>query len=180
MLFSNLYKYTLPRLHSWYLLKPGTKSMQFRKSSFAGIRCTCLFFPNGSIKTLVEAVQQTCCEQRNYLNPPSTFIAGHEICASFFFIDIAPIYHPHESGSRWTAKTCIKSVFTASKLVEISLFCTWHFIGWRKECWNLLFPFCFVFGQLCLSDLAFCSLTVISNSSLAILVCNFSICGHHG
>ena len=25
--------------------------MQFRKSSFAGIRCTCIFFPNGSIKT---------------------------------------------------------------------------------------------------------------------------------
>lgn len=25
------------------------------------------------------------------------------------------------------------------------------FIGSRKKCWNLLFPFCFVIGQLCLA-----------------------------
>ena len=29
-----------------------------------------------------------------------------------------------------------------------------------KKCWNLLFPFCFVIGQLCLGDPGFCSLTV--------------------
>ena len=50
----------------------------------------------------------------------------------------------------------------ASEQVEISLFCTQHFTGWRKEWhWNLLFLFCFVVGQLCgLGDPAFCSLSV--------------------
>ena len=32
-----------------------------------------------------------------------------------------------------------------------------NIIGWNKKCWNLLFPFCFVIGQLCLGDPAFCS-----------------------
>ena len=60
--------------------------MQFRKSSYADIRCTCNFFPNGSIKTPVEAVEQTCCERRNYLKSAKHFLfAGRDIRATLAF-----------------------------------------------------------------------------------------------
>ena len=57
--------------------------MQFRKSSFAGIRRKCIYFPNGLTKTPVEATKQTCCEQKIIWNLPSTFIyKSRHLCGS--------------------------------------------------------------------------------------------------
>ena len=49
-----------------------------------------------------------------------------------------------------------------NKQVEISLFCTWHLIGWIWKCWNLLFQFCPVIGFHCLGGPGFSSRSVKS------------------
>ena len=88
---------------------------------------------------------------------------------SFSFIDMASIYHPNcvvKIGQVSIGQpNFYPSVFAASDQVEIS-FCTWDIIGWRKTCWSLLFPFCFLINQLCMGKPGNCSFTIQATLAL--------------